>query len=145
MKLEDHPFFGQLGGASRSRLLASATLEDYVAGDHIFEEGETADAIFLVLDGQVALMKSAPGGRQAVIASLGVGDYLGDMGVIDQRPRSAGAVAIGATKLARLAAAPFLEVLLAEPAPVCLQFFREIAERLRHANEHLVERVVHAE
>jgi len=60
----------------------------YREGEILFRERESPREIYLIKEGQVEILK---GERQ--IAILGEGDFLGEMGVIDGRPRSATAVA----------------------------------------------------
>lgn len=60
----------------------------YREGEILFRERESPREIYLIKEGQVEILK---GERQ--IAVLGEGDFLGEMGVIDGRPRSATAVA----------------------------------------------------
>jgi len=60
----------------------------YREGEILFKEKEPPREIYLIKEGQIEITK---GGKH--IAVLGEGDFLGEMGVIDGRPRSATAVA----------------------------------------------------
>jgi len=60
----------------------------YKSGEILFREKEPPREIYLIKEGQVEILKG-----EKHIALLGEGDFLGEMGVIDGRPRSATAVA----------------------------------------------------
>jgi len=60
----------------------------YRAGEILFREKEPPKEIYLIKEGQIEILKG-----ETPIAILGEGDFLGEMGVIDGRPRSATAVA----------------------------------------------------
>jgi len=69
-------------------LASSGSSEAFVAGTTIFAEGDPGDRMFVVKSGRVALTAN---GRE--LTTLGTGDLLGEMAVIDREPRSATAVA----------------------------------------------------
>jgi CRP/FNR family cyclic AMP-dependent transcriptional regulator len=74
----------------------------YEPGEIIFHEGELGDEMFVVLGGTVLISKFIPGAGDEALTFLGRGDYFGEMALIDDLPRSAGAKAHddGATVLA---------------------------------------------
>ena len=59
-------------------------------GDVLFREGDTGSQLFLVGGGQILIQR-----EERVIASLGVGEVLGEMAILDGLPRSADAIAFG--------------------------------------------------
>ena len=67
-------------------------------GEVLFEEGDAADQAYLVLDGQVQVYRQS-GNDEVVLATLGRGDILGEMSLIDNQPRMASARVIGKAKL----------------------------------------------
>lgn len=74
----------------------------YEPGEVIFHEGELGDEMFVVLGGTVLISKFIAGAGDEALTFLGRGDYFGEMALIDDQPRSAGARAHddGATVLA---------------------------------------------
>src|SRR5689334_10442309 len=74
-----------------------ATMERLIFrdGDVIFHEGETSNGAYLVMSGVVEIVQSVGSARRKVIATLGKGQYFGEMGAIDDHPRSATAYAKG--------------------------------------------------
>lgn len=80
--------------AAELRLLA-ATIPAYrwEPGQFIFVEGQEADAMYLVLDGQVRISRRIPNMGEEALAILGHGEVFGEMALIDDQRRSADAIA----------------------------------------------------
>jgi CRP-like cAMP-binding protein len=70
-------------------------------GDILFREGDAAEAMFVVKSGRIAITK-AKGASEILLAELGPGDMLGEMGFFDNKPRSAGAKAAADTVVIEL-------------------------------------------
>jgi len=63
-------------------------------GDILFREGDPSDAMYVIKSGRIAITKSK-GTGEIVLAELKPGEMLGEMAFFDNKPRSAGAKAIG--------------------------------------------------
>lgn len=108
-------------------------INEYAASEVIFEEGSTGRELFVVLDGQVDIVKIADTGR-TVIASLGKGEFFGEMAVIDGSARSATAVAgTGGTRVMRINHARFVYLVSQQPA-FALMVMDALSKRLRASN-----------
>lgn len=68
-------------------------------GDVLFSTGERPDAMYVVLSGLIAIITTAPDGRDSVISLMEEGDLFGEMGLFDGRGRSAGARALEASEV----------------------------------------------
>lgn len=88
---------GRQGGDAvhhqHKRALERLTFEP---GARIFHEGDPAESAFLIESGCIELTKRVPG-DEVVVATLGKGEILGEMALIDEAPRSATARAVTAT------------------------------------------------
>ena len=71
------------------------------AGELIFEEGEMGDLAYLIIAGQVEIFRSS-GNRERVLATLGRGEIIGEMSLIDSQPRMASARALEDTKVSMI-------------------------------------------
>lgn len=73
------------------RLLKICHTRKYAAGEPIFREGEQGDRLFVLLAGEVEIVKEM-GGETKVLATMTAGDVFGEMAIVDAEPRSADAV-----------------------------------------------------
>jgi CRP/FNR family cyclic AMP-dependent transcriptional regulator len=94
-------------------------------GDIIFREGEEAEELFVIKEGQVEIRLN---GR--VLEQLGENDLFGEMALIDHAPRSASAIASTAVEIVPITEKQFLY--LVDEAPFfALKVMRVLAGRLR--------------
>ena len=82
---------------------------DLPAGEVLFYEKERGDDMYIVLSGKVKASLFDEQGNELVLAELGPGEFIGEMGMIDQLPRSATVLAQENTRLARLRREAFLQ------------------------------------
>ena len=71
---------------------------EVVVGEVLFEEGDEADQAYLILDGSIVICRRS-GNDEIVLATLGRGDIVGEMSLIDNQPRMASARVASDTKL----------------------------------------------
>ena len=77
------------------------TPRDFVDGQHVFQQGDAGDEVFLICSGTVEVYVERDG-RSFVLASLEPGDYFGEMALIDEAPRSASVRALGDVRVTTL-------------------------------------------
>lgn len=105
------------------------------AGETIFREFEDADECYVVDVGRVRITKShGSDDRELVFAMLGPGDIFGEMALIDEKRRSASAIADTDTEVICLRRDDFMEGVRQNPArlEIVLGF---ISDRLRRTDE----------
>ena len=98
----------------------------YKAGDTVFKEGEPGDQMYVVLEGEVDIIV-----HERVVETVGVDNFLGEMALIDERPRSATAVARTDCKLAPINQNRF-KFLVQQTPHFALHLMQGMAARLRH-------------
>ncbi len=99
----------------------------------IMRKGEQGDAMFLVLQGEVRV-RVMVGGRESTLATLGVGECLGEMAVIDESTRSADVIANTDSVLLKISAGALKQVFREAPAlaaPFLLALSKTITARVR--------------
>jgi len=84
------PLFAGLSRWQLGKLLVKLFEKEYPAGEIIFREGDPGKALFIVLDGKISIARAADGPEKP-LALLGPGAYFGEMALIDDQPRFAGA------------------------------------------------------
>jgi uncharacterized protein (TIGR02266 family) len=75
-----------------------STEEDYRDGQAIFEEGNSGDWIYVILEGAVEISKAIEE-KEVVIEILKTGEVFGELGFITKNPRTASARAVGDTRV----------------------------------------------
>ena len=63
-------------------------------GSVIMAEGDRVDSLYIVISGRLKVMMGEADGKEVILGILGPGEIFGEMGLIDDGPRSAGVVAI---------------------------------------------------
>ncbi len=113
---------------SLSIYVKGQTPETFAAGSVIFEAGDTGKVMYVVGEGEVELR------YQGGAVRVGPGESFGEMAIIDQRPRSASAVAATDVTLYPINQGLFV-VLVHETPFFALEVMRSLSDRLRAANE----------
>lgn len=111
----------------------------YKPGAMLFMEGMQGEVMYLVKQGKVEILKKKDG-RDMLIATLGSGDFVGEMAVIDEEPRSASARVSEETILWVLTKKCFQDILQKLPAgavKILMVVLKNVNQRLREANRKL--------
>ena len=98
-------------------------------GETVFKEGEEASNAFLIQDGEVEIFRTVDG-QKKVLATVGKGALFGEMGLIDNKPRAAGAQAKLKTTVVVVTRAMFQEK-LAKCDPFIRALLNILADTIR--------------
>jgi CRP-like cAMP-binding protein len=114
---------------------------ELVRGDTLFNEGDPPDALYVVTKGRMAIAIANPiDRRESVVALMEPGDLFGEMGMLDDRPRSAMARALEPSSVLAVPYQPVLELLDQQPT-LLWNVTRVLAQRLRAMDEALADSV----
>lgn len=134
--LKQVPMFKDID-PSRLKLLAFASERiQYKAGQHLFRQGDAADAAYVILEGRADILLKTPGG-DVKVAELGRNQIVGEMAIISDTPRSATVIAGEPSSALRIDKRVFLDLLVQFPQ-MAIAIMREIARRLERTNAQLV-------
>ena len=103
------------------------------ANAQVFSKGEHGDAMFLVLQGEMRV-RVMVGGRESTLATLGVGECVGELAVIDETPRSADVLANTESIILKISSAALKRLFQEAPAlaaPFMLALNKTITARFR--------------
>jgi CRP-like cAMP-binding protein len=135
--------FQLLEGLSREQL---ARIEHHfvrrecVEGEVLFQENDPGDRLCLLASGAVEISIIVPGGARARIVTFAEGSLFGDAAILDGRPRSATAQAVGPTVVYELTRAALSEIEAREP-DIAIRLMTNLAKvltiRMRDTNEIL--------
>ena len=107
------------------------------SGSYIFLEDSDGEQCFFVVEGSVKITRLSKDGKEVILAMMGLGDFFGEMSLLDGRSRSANIIALEKTEVLTLNREDFLEVLQNYPN-ISIQLIKEMALRLRKSDRHIV-------
>lgn len=91
--LESIKLFSDLGPGDLEKLRAVSRELSFATNQIIFKEGDAGDGIFFVKEGTVQISAVAGYGDSKILSRIPVGEFFGEMAVLDSQPRSATATA----------------------------------------------------
>jgi CRP/FNR family cyclic AMP-dependent transcriptional regulator len=137
-RLSQVPMFSKLDESKLKLLAFTSKLLEYQDNDLLFKEGDPADSVYLVLDGEVDILV----GEESIIVR-GENALIGEMAVISKQGRSASVRAKGAVVAMRIEGDVFLQ-LLTSNAEAALDVMKQLSDKLteaHHANTQLQEQL----
>ena len=123
------PLFRSLDGDAVRRLDAQCTWRRAAAKEWVLDYESGGTDLFFVLQGHVRV-SIATAGREVILRDIRDGEFFGELAAIDQRPRSAGIVAITDTLVARMTAGVFRQVVHEHP-DACDQLLQTLVAQVR--------------
>ena len=102
----------------------------------IMAGGDATDSLYIVLSGRLKVMMSDSDGKEVILSILGPGEFFGEMGLIDDEPRSASVVTIEPCELLAIAKRDFKKCLI-ENNEMAMAVMRGLVKRLREADRKI--------
>lgn len=135
--LRSVPLFGELDEQELERFSRVAIPRSFPAGARVFHEGDQSDACYIVRAGTFRVTREHPDGRAITLATLGPGDIVGELAMLDGEVRSASVETLGGD--GELIALPARDVraLLRKHPEITVKFVAALTRRLRAANERI--------
>lgn len=115
---------------------SSDSVRTFETGDVIFSEGDDSREMFVVLEGQVEVVKISPRG-EVKLAVLSRGEFLGEMSLLESLPRSATARAANSVKLLAIHPGGFLLKIRRDPT-FAFEIMQSLSRRIRVTNDSLI-------
>ncbi len=136
--LREIGLFGGLEEPMLEVLARELPLQQVGVGTCVVAEGDAAREMFVVVSGELEVVKRSPGGSDVRVAMLGPGDWFGEMAILDVQPRSATVRSLAPSVLAKLSAEHVDQLLyrrdLKAYALLIMNIAREMSRRLRVAD-----------
>jgi len=105
-------------------------------GSIIMAAGDPTDSLYIILSGRLKVMMSDADGKEVILSILGPGEFFGEMGLIDDAPRSASVVAIEPCELLVITRRDFKKS-MAENTEMAMAVMRGLVRRLREADRKI--------
>ena len=102
----------------------------------IMAGGDATDSLYIVLSGRLKVMMSDSDGKEVILSILGPGEFFGEMGLIDDEPRSASVVTIEPCELLSISKRDFKKCLV-ENSEMSMAVMRGLVRRLREADRKI--------
>ena len=133
--LKQISIFSSLTSYELRKIAEVLTEEEFNAGETLFAEGDFGDCMYFVIDGKISVFT----GKTPAIKVLCVfekGDFFGEMGLYDDKPRAASGMAQTDACLLVLRKGEFCD-LISEFPMVALGIMKELNQRIRETNKKL--------
>src|SRR5207244_10026107 len=134
------PLFASLDDAAVEELCGYLHPVELKGGSSLFRVGDSGDAMYFIECGRVRITVTDADGREVILASLGHGDFFGEMAMFDGHGRSADATVAEDSRLAVLTRENFL-AFVSSDARIVLEMLSAITQRLRRTDDLLRHRV----
>ncbi|HUB68120.1 MAG TPA: cyclic nucleotide-binding domain-containing protein [Candidatus Methylacidiphilales bacterium] len=141
--LSSAPFLTGLNAEALALLGEKDAVRDFAPGDIIVREGDAGHSLFIIMEGDVEVIKNLGAPHSALLARLHAGTFFGEMCVVDPVPRAATVRAISAVKVIEITSGTLHHLFKKMPdqyAIMILNVARDIARRLRRLDEAFVAR-----
>lgn len=139
-KIHQTDFFKELSDDALAAVAAKTTLRKFSTDAAMMRKGDPADSFYLILEGHLKIVTTDARGDEIIINKVGPGEAIGELALVDERPRSAGAIALDEVEALELTREAFFE-LLAQRLDVALGILRGLSNRLRFSTTY-IEKVI---
>lgn len=138
--LKSITMFSQLSDDALAELAKELKPRQLAAGELLFNQGDPGDELMVVEEGKVAIFVPAPGApaEGQPIRVFQAGELLGEMALIDRKPRSASARAEEPSRVLTLKGDDFQRALIDNPE-MALSVMAGLSDRIRYTTDFLGE------
>jgi CRP/FNR family cyclic AMP-dependent transcriptional regulator len=134
--LRSIPAFEALDAQRLETMSRISSLRQVSRGNTVLREGDHTDNIYFIVNGALKVLVSDEEGREVILSILGPGEMFGEMGVLDDHPRSATVIATQSSDLVLVNKGDF-QRFLASSFEVTLFIMRGLVKRLRVADRKI--------
>lgn len=143
------PIFEELSRKELQKIVGISYKRDYNEGEEIVREGQPSAGMYVIMRGEVKVTRRSDEGIEIKLATIGAGDFFGDVGLLENAPRTATITAIAQSQVIGLFRPELLQLIDRDPklaSKILFKLAQIVAVRLRVTNEkleRLVEEVKH--
>lgn len=130
------PLLADLEAGELERIAQVAVPRSYPKGARVFHEGDESDACYVIRSGEVRVTREHSDGRAIALATLGPGELVGELAMLDGGVRSASLEALTDIELLAVSAAD-MRGLLERNAEITAKLVVALTKRLRETNERI--------
>ncbi|HJV11327.1 MAG TPA: cyclic nucleotide-binding domain-containing protein, partial [Burkholderiales bacterium] len=134
--LKTVPLFASCPEEQLRMLTTVVTRKSAPRSTTIMAGGDPTDSLYIILSGRLKVMMSDSEGKEVILAILGPGEIFGEMGLIDDEPRSATVISIEPCELLSISKRDFKKC-LQENFDMTMAVMRGLVKRLREADRKI--------
>ena len=132
------PLFSTLPPTELDALAASLSDKKYPAQTVLLSEGECGDKFFIVLDGQIAILKAMGSDDERLLGLRGVGEFIGEMSLLNRDGRRTASARVHTdARLLEMTRADF-DALLTRVPTIAYEMLRVLSARLDEAHNNAI-------
>jgi CRP/FNR family cyclic AMP-dependent transcriptional regulator len=136
MVLKSVPMFATFSEDQLRALMSMIVRRTAPRASAVMHEGDPVDSLYIVVSGRLKVMMGEADGKETILSIIGPGEFFGEMGLIDDNPRSASVVAIEPCELLAITKHAFRKCLV-ENADLAMAVMRVLVRRLREADRKI--------
>ena len=134
--LRNVPLFSGFADDQLATLTQVVTRRSVPRGSMLMAQGDQSDSLYIIISGRLKVMMGDAEGKEVILAMLGPGEIVGEMGLIDDSPRSATVTAVEPSELLSISKREFRRC-LAENFDMAMGVMRGLVRRLREADRKI--------
>ena len=134
--LKSVPLFASFPDEQLRVLASVVTRRSVPRGSVVMAAGDQLDSLYIVISGRLKVMMGDADGKEVILSLIGPGEFFGEMGLIDESPRSASVVSTEPCELIGLAKRDFRRC-LAENFEMAMTVMKGLVRRLREADRKI--------
>ena len=134
--LKSVPLFASFPDEQLRTLVTVVTRRSAPRASVIMAAGDEIDSLYIVISGRLKVMMGDADGKEVILSLIGPGEFFGEMGLIDDAPRSASVVTIEPCELLSVSKRDFKKC-LAENFEMATAVMRSLVRRLREADRKI--------
>ncbi len=132
--LRRNELLGQLEPGEMDEFLSLATVEQFDVDQVIFQKSDPGDSLYAVVGGRVGITTESDAGKAIILNMMKTGDVLGEIALLDGKPRTANAIALERSELLRIDRADFMPFLERHPR-LAIRLMGVLCDRLRWTSD----------
>lgn len=134
--LRNVPLFAILPEEQLQRLASTVVRRSFAKHNVIMSAGDQTDSLYIIISGSVKVQVSDDDGHEVILTVLGPGEFFGEMGLLDDHPRSASIVTNESSEMICLPKNDFKKC-LADNIDLTMYIMRSLVKRLRDADKNI--------
>lgn len=130
------PLFSGFSDEQLAQLLTCVQHRSFPRGSYILRAGEENDALYIILSGRVKILIPDEEGHEVILSMMGPNDFFGEMGLLDDQPRSASVETLESCETLRMTKSGFTSI-LKDNFDLAMIIIRNLVKRLRDADRKI--------